>query len=96
MGKSKNNMGISCSELQKKHPEWAAKILKQYKKNHEETKTEIVDLIKVMKEACDDETCIYAYEIDVNKEDINEKMRKLVKVLWRTKRQNICQIWAYL
>ena len=56
-------------------------ILKQQKKNHEkkEIKTEIVDLIKVMKEVCDDETCIYAYEIDVNNEDINDKMRELVK-----------------
>lgn len=32
-----------------------------------------------MKEVCDDETCIYAYEIDVNKEDINEKMKEFVK-----------------
>lgn len=32
-----------------------------------------------MKEVYDDETCIYAYEIDVNKEDINEKMKELVK-----------------
>ena len=34
MGKSNNNMGISCNELQKKHPERAAKILKQWKKDH--------------------------------------------------------------
>lgn len=26
-----------------------------------------------------DETCIYVYEIDVNKENINDKMRELVK-----------------
>lgn len=81
MGKSNNNMGISCNELQKKYPGRAAEILKQWKKDHEkkEVKTEIVDLIKVMKEVCDDETCIYAYEIDMSKEDANEKMKELVK-----------------
>lgn len=76
-----NGMGIVCDELEKKHLERAIEILKQYKKDHEkkEVKTEIVDLIKVMKEVYDDETCIYAYEIDVNKDDINDKMRGLVK-----------------
>lgn len=81
MGKSNNNMGISCNELQKKYPGRAAEILKQWKKDHEkkEVKTEIVDLIKVMKEVCNDETCIYAYEIDTNEEDVDEKMNELVK-----------------
>lgn len=81
MGKSNNNMGISCNELQKKHPERAVEILKQWKKDHEkeEVKTENVDLIKVMKEVCNDEMCIYAYEIDMSKEDANEKMKELVK-----------------
>lgn len=81
MGKSNNNMGISCNELQKKHHERAAEILKQWKKHHEkkEIETEIVDLIKVMKEEGDDETCIYAYEIDTNEEDVDEKMDELVK-----------------
>ena len=81
MGKSNNNMGISCNDFQKKHPERAAKVLKQWKKDHEkkEIETEIVDLIKVMKEVYDDETCIYAYEIDMSKEDANEKMKELVK-----------------
>lgn len=81
MGKSNNNMGISCNELQKKYPERAVEILKQWKKDHEkkEIETEIVDLIKVMKEVCNDETCIYAYEIDMSKEDANEKMKELVK-----------------
>ena len=81
MGKSNNNMGISCNEFQKKHPERAAKVLKQWKKDHEkkEIETEIVDLIKVMKEEGDDETCIYAYEIDINEEDVDEKMDELVK-----------------
>lgn len=81
MGKSNNNMGISCNELQKKYPGRAAEILKQWKKDHEkkEVKTEIVDLIKVMKEVYDDETCICAYEIDTNEEDVDEKMNELVK-----------------
>lgn len=81
MGKSNNNMGISCNELQKKYPGRAVEILKQWKKDHEkkEVKTEIVDLIKVMKEVCDDKTCIYAYEIDMSKDDADEKMKELVK-----------------
>ena len=81
MGKSNNNIGVSCNEFQKKYPGRAAKILKQWKKNHEkkEVKTEIVDLIKVMKEVYEDETCIYAYEIDTNEEDVDEKMNELVK-----------------
>lgn len=76
-----NGASISCNEFSKKYPERVIEILKHQKKNHEkkEIKTEIVDLIKVMKEVCDDETCIYAYEIDVNKEDINDKMMELVK-----------------
>lgn len=81
MGKSNNNIGVSCNEFQKKYPERAVEILKQWKKDHEkkEIETEIVDLIKVMKEVCDDETCIYAYEINMSKEDANEKMKELVK-----------------
>ena len=74
-----NNKG--CCYYRSKNPDKVVEVLKQYKKNHEgkEIKTEIVDLIKVMKKVCDDETCIYAYEIDINKEEINEKMRALVK-----------------
>lgn len=81
MGKSNNNMGVSCNDFQKKYPERAAKVLKQWKKDHEkkEIETEIVDLIKVMKEVYDDETCIYAYEIDTNEEDVDDKMNELVK-----------------
>lgn len=81
MGKSNNNMGVSCNDFQKKYPERAAKVLKQWKKDHEkkEIETEIVDLIKVMKEVYDDEKCIYAYEIDTNEEDVDEKMNELVR-----------------
>jgi hypothetical protein len=76
-----NGTGISCNEFSKKYPERVIEILKQQKKTHEkkEIKTEIVDFIKVMKEVCDDETCIYAYEIDINEEDVDEKMNELVK-----------------
>lgn len=77
----KAKKGMSCRKFRKDKPEEVLEILKQQKKNHEkkEIKTEIVDLIKVMKEVCDDETCIYVYEIDVNKEDVDEKMNELVK-----------------
>lgn len=80
---SRDNNGedISCDEFSKKYPERVIETLKQWKKEHEkkEIKTEIVDLIKVMKEVCDDETCIYAYEIDTNEENVDEKMNELVK-----------------
>ena len=82
MGKSNNNMGISCNELQKKYPGRAAEILKQWKADHKkkkEVETEIVHLIKVMKEEGDSTTCVYAYEINEDKDDINEKMDELVK-----------------
>lgn len=77
----KAKKGMSCRKFRKDKPEEVLEILKQQKKNYEEkeVETEIVDLIKIMKEVCDDETCIYAYEIDVNKEDINDKMKELVK-----------------
>lgn len=73
--------GYCCESFKVEHPDEVAKTLKQWKKNYEkkEIKTEIVDLIKIMKEVWDDETCIYAYEIDINKEDINDKMKELVK-----------------
>lgn len=77
----KAKKGMSCRKFRKDKSEEVLEILKQQKKNYEkkEIKTEIVDLIKIMKEVCDDETCIYAYEIDVNKEDVDEKMNELVK-----------------
>lgn len=77
----KAKKGMSCRKFRKDKPEEILEILKQQKKNYEkkEVETEIVGLIKIVKEVCDDETCIYAYEIDVNKEDINDKMKELVK-----------------
>ena len=61
--------------------------------------TEIIDLIKVMKGVYDDETCIYAYEIDMNKEDVNEKMKELVKKYYEkhgdkiyAKYERICRV----
>lgn len=79
-----NNIGSGdedCEILRAEYPDKVLEILKQWKKDREkkEVKTEIVDLIKVMKEVCDDETCIYAYEIDTNEEDVDEKMNELVK-----------------
>lgn len=70
-----------CGILRAEHPGEIIEALKQWKKDHKkkEIKTEIVDFIKIMKEVCDDETCIYAYEIDTSKEDIVEKMDELVK-----------------
>lgn len=77
----KEKGGYSCESFKAENPEKVVEIIKQWKKDHEkkEIKTEIVDLIKVMKEVCDDETCIYAYEIDISKENVDDKMDELVK-----------------
>lgn len=91
----------NCVEYRSKNPDKVIEILKQWKKDHEkkEIETEIVDLIKVMKEVCDDETCIYAYEIDMNKEDVDEKMKELVKKYYEehggkiyAKYERICRV----
>lgn len=76
-----NTEGVCCDEFLAKHPEQFVEFIKQRKKDHEkkEVETEFVDLIRIMKEEGDSTTCIYAYEINVNKEDINDKMRELVK-----------------
>jgi hypothetical protein len=76
-----NGMGVKCNVLGKNHPERYIEILKQFKKYYEkkEIETEIVDLIRIMKEEGDSTTCIYAYEIDAKGENIDEKMDKLVK-----------------
>lgn len=77
----KEKGGYCCESFKAENPEKVVEIIKQWKKDHEkkEIKTEIVNLIKVMKEVYDDETCIYAYEIDTNEEDVDEKMNELVK-----------------
>lgn len=79
IGKVKGN--ITCQDFRKDKAEQVIEILKQWKKDHEKEKveTEIVDLVRVMKEEGDFETCIYAYEIDASKENIDEKMDELVK-----------------
>lgn len=52
-----------------------------------------------MKEDGDDETCIYAYEIDMSKEGVDEKMDELVKQYYEeygseiyTKCERICRV----
>lgn len=72
---------ITCQNFRKDKAEQVIEILKQWKKDHEkkEIETEIIDLIQVMKEENDSTTCIYAYEIDASKENIDEKMDELVK-----------------
>lgn len=97
----KEKDGYYCTSFQAKNPEKVVEIIKQWKKDHEkkEIETENVTLIKVMKEEGDDETCIYAYEIDVSKEIIDEKMKELVKQYYKenggkiyTKCEHICRV----
>lgn len=70
-----------CNSFRMENPERVVEIIKQWKKDHEkkEIETEIVYLIRVMKEEGDSETCIYACEIDANKEKIDKKMDELAK-----------------
>lgn len=77
----KEKGGYCCESFKAENPEKVVRIIKQWKKDHEkkEIETEIVDIIKVMKEEGDDETCIYVYEIDMSKEGVAEKMNELVK-----------------
>ena len=79
--KENNGEDIYCNNFIKKYPERVVEVLKQRKKDHEkkEVETEIVDLIRIMKEQGDSLTCKYTYEIDINEEDVDEKMDELVK-----------------
>lgn len=97
----KEKDGYSCESFKVENPEKVVEIIKQWKKDHEkkEIETENVTLIKVMKEESDDETCIYAYEIDVSKEIIDEKMKELIKQYYKenggkiyTKCEHICRV----
>ena len=76
-----NGTGIACVGFSKKYPERVIEVLKQRKKDNEkkEIETEIVDLIRIMKDEGESATCIYTYEIDINEEDVDEKMNELVK-----------------
>lgn len=70
-----------CESFKAENPEKVVEIIKQWKAYYKKKpiETEIVYLIRVMKEEGDSETCIYAYEIDANREKIDEKMDELVK-----------------
>lgn len=80
-GKRNNGERIECCDFSQKYPERVVEILKQWKKEHKkkEVETEIVDLIRIMKEEGVSTTCIYAYEIDAKEENVDEKMDELVK-----------------
>ena len=97
----KEKDGYRCESFKAENPEKVVEIIKQWKKDHEkkEIETEIVALIKVMKEEGDCETCIYVYEIDVSKEIIDEKMKELVKQYYKengdkiyAKCEHICRV----
>ena len=70
-----------CNSFRIANSEKVVEILKQWKTDHKKKpiKTEIVYLIRVMKEEDDSETCIYACEIDANKEKIDKKLDELTK-----------------
>ena len=92
-----NETGFACRKFMREHPDKVIEVLKDYEKK--ETETEVIDLIKVMKEENDSTTCIYAYEIDTSKENIDEKMDKLVKQYYEenndkiyAKYEHICRV----
>ena len=74
-----------CDSFRMANSENVVEIIKQWKADHKKKpiETEIVYLIRVMKEEGDYETCIYAYEIDANREKIDEKMDELVKQYYK-------------
>lgn len=81
IGRLKSDSCFGCYEFRSKNPDKVLEALKQWKKDHEkkEVETEIVDLIRIMKEEGDSSTCIYTYEVKEDKDDIDEKMDELVK-----------------
>lgn len=90
-----------CAEFRLKNPDKVLEVLKQWKKDHEkkEVETEFVYLIKIMKEEGDCTTCIYAYKVNEDKDDINEKMDELVKQYYEenggkiyAKLERICKV----
>lgn len=90
-----------CSAYRREHPGKVIEILKQWKKDHEkkQVEIEIAYIISVMKEEGDNETCIYTYEVDISKEDVDEKMKELVKKYYEehggkiyAKYERICRI----
>lgn len=92
---------ITCQNFRRDKPGEVLEILKQWKKDHEkkEIETEIVDLIRIMKEEGNSETCVYAYEIDASKENIDEKMDELAKQYYEenegkiyAKYERICRV----
>lgn len=71
---SKNNgMGIVCNELEKKHPERAIEILKQYKKDHEKKEVEVVQKIYCL---VIDEKRTAVHEEEIDSSDSCEKVLK--------------------
>ena len=79
---SKNNgMGIACNELEKKHPERAIEILKQYKKDHEkkEVEVEFVDVIRIIEDTGDIKRCVHEERIDVEFVKISADIKRVLK-----------------
>lgn len=79
--KHNNSEDISCNEFSQKYPEQVVEALKQWKRDHEkkEVETEFVDFIQIMKKEGNSVTCIYTYKIDMDKENVDEKMDELIK-----------------
>ena len=80
---SKNNgMGIACNELEKKHPERAIEILKQYKKEYEkkEVETEFVCIVRVFEDLGDSKRCVYEEDLaGVKGETFRMAMERVLK-----------------
>lgn len=97
MYEENNETGFACRKFMREHPDKVIEVLKDYEKK--EIETEIVDLIRIMKEEGDSETCIYAYETDTKEENIDEKMDELVKQCYEenggkiyAKYERICRV----
>lgn len=87
-----------CNSFRMENPERVVEIIKQWKAYYKKKpiETEIVYLIKVMKEEGDSETCIYACEIDAKKEKVDKKIvdKKIDELVKQYYEENGGKIYA--
>lgn len=77
-----NGMGIACNELEKKHPERAIEILKQWKKDHEkkEVETEFACIVRVIEDTGFRRKCVYEEDVtEVKDETFKMTMERVLK-----------------
>ena len=79
MGKSNNNIGVNCNEFQKKYPERAVEILKQWKKDHEKKEVETEITLCVLIIEADTHTLKHEEEVGTNFKSMDAKKAEILK-----------------